>query len=137
MGCAGRYKRPQMRSRSRELLAAVGLADHANHRPGQLSGGQQQRVAIARALACSPRLVLADEPTAALDTDTAAAIMDLLVALNQQERVTILCSTHDPRLLPYMRRQVHLEDGRIVRDVRDARDVSGGRGPGMALVAHS
>ena len=120
MMCAGITDKARRRARVAELVAAVGLTKHAHHRPAQLSGGQQQRVAIARALAPGPHLLLADEPTASLDTDTAISILELLVQLNQKEGVTILFSTHDPRVLPFARRRVTMRDGKIVEDVRGA-----------------
>jgi putative ABC transport system ATP-binding protein len=94
----------------------VGLAKFAHARPGKLSGGQRQRVAIARSLACSPRLVLADEPTANLDHNTAIGIMDLLLELNHSEQVTFLFSTHDSTVLSYARRSLRLREGLIVED---------------------
>ncbi len=113
---AGVTDRAARRRRVTELVRAVGLEGHVRHRPAQLSGGQQQRVAIARALAPRPSLLLADEPTASLDGDTAVAILELLVALNRDEGVTILVSTHDPRVLPFARRHVTMRDGRVVDD---------------------
>jgi putative ABC transport system ATP-binding protein len=100
--------------RVEELIHVVGLAAHARHRTTQLSGGQQQRVAIARALAHRPRLLLADEPTASLDSENASSIIELLLTLNRKEGVTVLLSTHDPRVLPSARRHIHVRDGRIV-----------------------
>ncbi|MBL8484662.1 MAG: ABC transporter ATP-binding protein [Rhodocyclaceae bacterium] len=94
-------------------LAEVGLAAQAARRPDQLSGGQRQRVAIARALAAAPRLVIADEPTANLDTETGVAIVDLMHELNRRDGVTFVFSTHDPRLLERVDRRVRLQDGRI------------------------
>ena len=102
--------------RIHHLISAVGLDQHIKHRPDELSGGQRQRVAIARALVGAPRLVIADEPTASLDSETATAILELLKQLNQSENVTILFSTHDPRVLSYATRKVQLRDGRIVDD---------------------
>ncbi|HEU5025006.1 MAG TPA: ABC transporter ATP-binding protein [Spirillospora sp.] len=99
--------------RVRVLLALVGLADHAAQRPYELSGGQQQRVAIARALANRPRLLLADEPTGQLDSETAAAIMPLLRAIVAGEGVTVLVATHDQALLSEADRVLNLEDGKI------------------------
>ncbi|WP_242891546.1 ABC transporter ATP-binding protein [Actinomadura litoris] len=99
--------------RVRVLLGLVGLADHAAQRPYELSGGQRQRVAIARALANRPRLVLADEPTGQLDSETAAAIMPLLHALVASEGVTVLVATHDPALLSEADRVLNLADGAI------------------------
>jgi putative ABC transport system ATP-binding protein len=106
----------QRRERAQVLLDKVGLAKFAHARPGKLSGGQRQRVAIARSLACSPRLVLADEPTANLDHNTAIGIMDLLLELNHSEQVTFLFSTHDSTVLSYARRSLRLREGLIVED---------------------
>lgn len=108
--------RAARRERVEELLAAVQLQDQARKFPTALSGGQAQRVAIARALACRPALVLADEPTANLDGATSATIMALLRDLNERQRVTILLATHDPRVLPFVRRIVTLTDGRVTAD---------------------
>jgi putative ABC transport system ATP-binding protein len=99
--------------RVRKLLAAVGLADFAHHRPGQLSGGQRQRVAIARALARKPELVLADEPTANLDSKTGADIIMLMRKLQQQHHVSFVFSSHDPKVLEAADDAVHIQDGRI------------------------
>jgi len=96
------------------LLELVGLSSHARQRPGELSGGQQQRVAIARALANSPRLLIADEPTGQLDTETGLAIMALLRAVVQAEGMTALISTHDPLMIQVADRVVRLADGRLV-----------------------
>ena len=96
------------------LLEAVGLADRAGHRPDQLSGGEQQRVAIARALASEPLLVLADEPTANLDTANGAQAMDIMQRLNQETGTAFIFATHDPRVMSYARRVIELQDGRIV-----------------------
>ncbi len=95
-------------------LEAVGLAELVHHRPFKMSGGQQQRVAIARALVTDPSLVIADEPTANLDSDTARMIIGLMRKLNEKERTTFIFSTHDQRLLDQVDRLVRLEDGRIV-----------------------
>ena len=100
--------------RVRKLLAAVGLANFAHHRPGQLSGGQRQRVAIARALARRPQLVLADEPTANLDSKTGAEIINLMRRLQQRHRVSFVFSSHDPKVLAAADDAVHIQDGRIV-----------------------
>ena len=99
--------------RARHYLDRVGLADLAHRRPKALSGGQQQRVAVARALAASPRLVLADEPTANLDTESALGLLDLMGELNREEAVTFLFSTHDSRVVERARRTVTLRDGRV------------------------
>ncbi|MFF8314837.1 ABC transporter ATP-binding protein [Streptomyces lydicus] len=95
------------------LLSLVGLADHAEQRPGELSGGQQQRVAIARALANRPALLLADEPTGQLDADTGMEVMELLRAVVRSEAVTALVATHDPNLLKLADRVLELNDGLI------------------------
>ncbi|MFJ9943213.1 ABC transporter ATP-binding protein [Streptomyces erythrochromogenes] len=100
--------------RARTLLALVGLADHAEQRPGELSGGQQQRVAVARALANDPDLIIADEPTGQLDSETGRSIMELLRAVVRSESVTILVATHDPNLIELADRVVELRDGHLV-----------------------
>jgi putative ABC transport system ATP-binding protein len=104
----------ERRSRVTELLEAVGLVDRAHHRPDQLSGGQQQRVAVARALAIRPSVVLADEPTANLDTDNGRQIMEIMQRLNQETGTTFIFATHDPRVIKFARRVVTLRDGMIV-----------------------
>ncbi|MCP5127975.1 MAG: ABC transporter ATP-binding protein [Pseudomonadales bacterium] len=100
------------------VLAEVGLAGLENRRPAELSGGQQQRVAVARAIATRPALVLADEPTANLDSRSAAQLMDLFVSLNRERGVTFVISTHDARVMRYARRLIGMRDGRIVSDER-------------------
>jgi putative ABC transport system ATP-binding protein len=105
--------RSQRHARAREVLATVGLQDRGQHYPSQLSGGQQQRVAIARALANRPVLVLADEPTGALDTQTSADIMHLLQRLNR-DGVTILLVTHEPDIAQFARRRLQFRDGRLI-----------------------
>ncbi|MER7671691.1 ABC transporter ATP-binding protein [Kitasatospora sp. NPDC096128] len=102
--------------RAHTLLALVGLADHADQRPGELSGGQQQRVAIARALANDPGLIIADEPTGQLDSETGRSIMELLRAVVRSEGVTVLVATHDPTLMGLADRVIELHDGRIVEE---------------------
>ncbi|MEU9718354.1 ABC transporter ATP-binding protein [Streptomyces sp. NPDC047976] len=104
----------QREERVRTLLALVGLAEHAEQRPGELSGGQQQRVALARALANEPALIIADEPTGQLDSETGRSIMRLLRAVVRSEGVTALVATHDPQLMELADRVVELRDGRIV-----------------------
>jgi putative ABC transport system ATP-binding protein len=104
----------ERRERVTKLLEAVDLTDRAHHRPDQLSGGQQQRVAIARALATKPALILADEPTANLDTPNGKQVMETMVRLNQETGVTFVFATHDPRVIEYARRIVTLRDGLIV-----------------------
>lgn len=104
--------------RASELLAAVGLSDRINSRPAQLSGGQQQRVAVARALASRPDFVLADEPTANLDSESAEALLDLMEQLNERYAMTFVFSTHDPRVIQRARRVITLQDGAVASDVR-------------------
>ncbi len=101
-------------ARAMELLEAVGLADRAHNRPNQLSGGQQQRVAVARALASRPRFVLADEPTANLDSKSTEKLLDIMTELNAKEKTTFIFSTHDQRVIDRARRILPLEDGQIV-----------------------
>lgn len=103
-------------SRVQELLQQVGLQDKAGKRPAELSGGQQQRIAVARALAPKPRFILADEPTANLDTVSASNLLDIMERLNREEQITFIFSTHDPRVIERARRVITLEDGRIVSD---------------------
>ncbi|MFJ9608738.1 ABC transporter ATP-binding protein [Kitasatospora sp. NPDC101176] len=105
--------------RAHTLLALVGLADHADQRPGELSGGQQQRVAIARALANEPGLIIADEPTGQLDSETGRSIMQLLRAVVRSEGVTVLVATHDPTLMELADRVIELRDGRIVEEAAE------------------
>lgn len=104
----------ERRKRAESLLDAVGLADRMSHRPKQLSGGQQQRVAVARALVNAPLLVLADEPTASLDSQTAAQLLDLMQSLNRQLGTAFLFSTHDARVVERAQKLFTLSDGRIL-----------------------
>lgn len=99
--------------RVHSLLERVGLKDYARHRPSELSGGQRQRVAIARALVTQPKLVLADEPTANLDSKTGQNIIDLMKELNQTEKTTFIFSTHDARVMAHASARVHIADGKI------------------------
>jgi putative ABC transport system ATP-binding protein len=103
-------------TRALELLKAVGLESKMNNRPSEMSGGQQQRVAVARALASKPQFVLADEPTANLDSQSTADLLDIMSELNHKEDVTFLFSTHDQRVIDRARRVVTLEDGKIISD---------------------
>jgi len=103
-----------LRQRVEKLAKAVGLYEYLAHKPDELSGGQRQRVAIARALITQPRLVLADEPTANLDSHTSDQILDLMLELNRSEQVTFLFSTHDPRVVKHARRALEIHDGRMV-----------------------
>ncbi len=102
-------------ARARECLELVGLGDRMDHRPMQLSGGQQQRVAIARSLVNRPRIILADEPTGALDTKTTDEIMDLLTDLNNQG-ITVILVTHEPEVATFAKRHIHFRDGKIESD---------------------
>ncbi len=102
--------------RVQELLQAVGLADKADRRPSQLSGGQQQRVAVARALAPKPQFILADEPTANLDSASTENLLDIMARLNKEEDMTFVFSTHDQRVIDRARRVVTLVDGKIDKD---------------------
>ena len=102
--------------RTDELLNQVGLYEMRNRRPSQLSGGQQQRVAVARALASKPKFILADEPTANLDTSSTSNLLDLMSKLNENEKITFIFSTHDQRVIDRARRVLTLEDGKIVND---------------------
>jgi len=104
------------RLRADRILEEVGLAGMESRRPGELSGGQQQRVAVARAIVSAPALVLADEPTANLDTRSAAQLMGLFVELNTGRGITFVISTHDTRVMGYARRRISMRDGRIVGD---------------------
>ena len=114
-----RHEQIDADARARECLELVGLGDRMDHRPAQLSGGQQQRVAIARALAGRPRIILADEPTGALDTKTSTDIMELLVKLNATG-ITIILVTHEPEVAEFARRRIHFRDGLIESDERRA-----------------
>lgn len=99
-----------------ELIRAVGLDGKENNRPSQLSGGQQQRVAVARALASKPAFVLADEPTANLDSTSTNQLLDIMEGLNKEEGITFLFSTHDQRVIDRARRVITIEDGKVVKD---------------------
>ncbi|MEZ4774781.1 MAG: ABC transporter ATP-binding protein [Bacteroidia bacterium] len=104
-------------ARVTELLEAVGLGDRTNNRPNQMSGGQQQRVAVARALASKPGFILADEPTANLDSASTSNLLDIMADLNKKENITFVFSTHDQRVIDRARRVITLEDGKIVSDI--------------------
>jgi len=106
----------ERKERVTKLLEAVGLADRSHHRPDQLSGGEQQRVAVARALATKPSLILADEPTANLDTPNGKQVMETMTRLNQETGVTFVFATHDPRVIQYARRVITLRDGLVVQN---------------------
>lgn len=106
----------ERRARARETLASVGLEDLADRRPGDMSGGQQQRVAIARAIATKPVLLLADEPSANLDSGTTQELLELLKELNEKHGMTIVTATHDPMVMGYTSRKISLRDGAIVEE---------------------
>ena len=116
--------RKERRQRTLSLLEKVGLADRAHHYPGELSGGQQQRVAVARALANNPPILIGDEVTGDLDSDSGVAIMRLLATLNQ-EGMTIVFVTHDPRMAEFARRLIHIYDGRLANGEGTSPDASG------------
>lgn len=120
-------KRPrkEIDERVKNLLEAVGLADKLNVRPSKLSGGQQQRVAVARALASKPKFVLADEPTANLDSESAENLLDIMEQLNAEEGITFLFSTHDERVVRRAKRVITLKDGLIGSDINQIEQVAG------------
>jgi len=103
--------------RAMDLLTQMGIADKANLRPSELSGGQQQRVAVARALASKPKFILADEPTANLDSKSTATLLDIMAKMNLEEKATFVFSTHDQRVIDKAKRVVTLEDGVVISDV--------------------
>ena len=104
------------KERAGEALKSLGLSELQDRRPGEMSGGQQQRVAIARAIVTNPVLLLADEPSANLDSETTKELMELLRNLNETQGMTIITATHDPMVMGYAKRQVHLRDGTVERD---------------------
>jgi putative ABC transport system ATP-binding protein len=111
-----KWKKEERENRSKALIEAVGLTDQTNKRPTQMSGGQQQRVAVARALASKPQFVLADEPTANLDSASTTNLLDIMSRLNKEEGITFVFSTHDQRVIDRARRVITLEDGHIIGD---------------------
>ncbi|HEX7555812.1 MAG TPA: ABC transporter ATP-binding protein [Leptolinea sp.] len=112
--------------RVKQLLEWIDLPDKSNNRPDQLSGGQQQRVAVARALASNPALILADEPTANLDTPNGKQVMEVMTRLNRETGVTFIFATHDPRVIQYAHRVVTLQDGLIIKDALAEKVTVGG-----------
>jgi len=106
----------ERQKRAIELLEAVGLPDKIDNRPGDLSGGQQQRVSVARALASKPRFILADEPTANLDSKSTAELLDIMMKMNEQYKTTFVFSTHDQRVMDRARRIITIEDGKVAKD---------------------
>lgn len=115
MELQGRPKQ-ERNARTEALLQAVGLGDRMDSRPNKLSGGQQQRVAVARALASKPKFILADEPTANLDSKSTETLLDIMEELNREEHITFIFSTHDARVMKKARRIVTMEDGKILSD---------------------
>jgi putative ABC transport system ATP-binding protein len=111
-----KWSRKERDERTFELLKAVGLGDRMNSRPAKLSGGQQQRVAVARALASRPKFVLADEPTANLDSKSAKTLLEIMEKLNREEKITFIFSTHDARVVKMAHRVITLEDGAVISD---------------------
>jgi putative ABC transport system ATP-binding protein len=111
-----KWSRKERDERTFELLKAVGLFDRMNSRPTKMSGGQQQRVAVARALASRPKFVLADEPTANLDSKSATTLLEIMEKLNHEEKITFIFSTHDARVVKMAHRVITLEDGKVVSD---------------------
>jgi putative ABC transport system ATP-binding protein len=107
------YSRDEIKIRAERLIQAVGLMEYIEHKPAELSGGQRQRVAIARALVTNPKIVLADEPTANLDSETSESILQLMRDLNENEKTTFIFSTHDPDVLKYAKQIVKIKDGLI------------------------
>lgn len=122
------------RSRAVELIDRVGLSDRARHRPAELSGGQAQRVAIARSMMNSPSLILLDEPTGAVDTETAQQLVVLLKRLNQEDQVTIVIVTHDLDIAKQATRQIRLKDGKVLTDEKTG---VGGAAPGLPVAQKS
>jgi putative ABC transport system ATP-binding protein len=110
-------QKEERESRTKELLEAVGLGDRMNSRPNKLSGGQQQRVAVARALASKPKFILADEPTANLDSKSTENLLDIMEKLNKEENITFIFSTHDQRVVNKAKRVITLQDGAIISDI--------------------
>jgi len=116
------WPKKKREERARELLEAVGLADRMDSRPGKMSGGQQQRVAVARALASKPKFVLADEPTANLDSKSTENLLDIMENLNREEQVTFIFSTHDNRVVKKAHRVITIEDGQVRSDEIQKKD---------------
>jgi putative ABC transport system ATP-binding protein len=113
-----RAPKPAIERRTKDILEEVGLGDRMNSRPNELSGGQQQRVAVARAMTSKPKFIIADEPTANLDSKSTEKLLEMMETLNQREQITFLFSTHDQRVMNKAHRIIVLEDGKIVDDYR-------------------
>ncbi|PLX04881.1 MAG: macrolide ABC transporter ATP-binding protein [Marinilabiliales bacterium] len=111
-----KWPKEERAKRALELMKAVGLEGRENSRPGKLSGGQQQRVAVARALASKPKFILADEPTANLDSKSTETLLDIMEKLNKEENITFIFSTHDARVVKKARRVITVEDGKVISD---------------------
>lgn len=111
-----KWPQKEKNERTIELLRAVGLGDRINSKPSKLSGGQQQRIAVARALASKPKFVLADEPTANLDSKSATTLLEIMEKLNHEEKITFIFSTHDARVVKMAHRVITLEDGKVISD---------------------
>ena len=118
MVLASKLRRRDRKRRTAMLLEQVGLADRMDHYPSELSGGQQQRVAVARAIVSQPSIVLADEPTANLDSKTGQGLLEMMRAMNLSHGVTFIFSTHDARVVKKARRVITLEDGKVLTDER-------------------
>ncbi len=112
------WDKKKMDERTVSLLKSVGLEDKIHNKPNQLSGGQQQRVAVARALASKPKFVLADEPTANLDSSATNQLLDIMERLNQEEKITFIFATHDQRVMDKARRVITLDDGKVISDTK-------------------
>jgi len=111
------WNKKEMEERSTSLLKSVGLGDKVNSRPNQMSGGEQQRVAVARALASKPQFILADEPTANLDSHATTQLLDIMKKLNEEENMTFIFATHDKRVMDKALRVITIEDGKVISDV--------------------
>jgi putative ABC transport system ATP-binding protein len=111
-----KWPKAEREERTYELLKAIGLFERADSRPSKMSGGQQQRVAVARALASRPKFVLADEPTANLDSKSASTLLEIMEKLNHEEKITFIFSTHDARVVKMAHRVITLEDGKVISD---------------------
>ena len=118
-----KWPKEERDKRTLELLQAIGLSDRIDSRPAKMSGGQQQRVAVARALASRPKFILADEPTANLDSKAATTLLEIMEKLNHESKITFLFSTHDPRVVKMAHRVITLEDGKVISD--DIRELPG------------
>ena len=106
----------QRRKLSHEILGRVGIAEMGNRKPAELSGGQQQRVAVARALVSNPSIILADEPTANLDSKTSESLLELMAELNQESHTTFIVATHDPQVIEFTKRKILITDGKVAQD---------------------